>query len=81
MSETPPITEEILAMSFEQALSQLEEIVNKLETGNVALEESIAIYQRGNQLRAHCDAKLKDAQAQIEKITNDGASTEPLDID
>ncbi len=75
------IPEDIAAMSFEKALAELEEIVNKLENGDVALEESIAIYQRGNHLRAHCDAKLKNAQAQIEKITNDGTSTEPLDVD
>lgn len=82
MSAKPTtIADDILAMSFEKALSELEEIVNSLESGNVALEESIAIYQRGNQLRAHCSAKLKDAQAQIEKITNDGTSTEPLDVE
>lgn len=75
------IPEDIAAMSFEKALAELEEIVTKLENGDVALEESIAIYQRGNHLRAHCDAKLKNAQAQIEKITNDGTSTEPLDVD
>ena len=75
------IPEDIAAMSFEKALAELEEIVTKLENGDVALEESIAIYQRGNHLRAHCDTKLKNAQAQIEKITNDGTSTEPLDVD
>lgn len=75
------IPEDIAAMSFEKALAELEEIVTKLENGDVALEESIAIYRRGNHLRAHCDTKLKNAQAQIEKITNDGTSTEPLDVD
>ncbi len=67
MSDKKTIADDILEMSFEQALAALEDIVNRLETGDVALEESIAIYQRGNQLRAHCDNKLKDAQAKIEK--------------
>ena len=81
MSDELTISEDILAMSFEKALSELEDIVNRLESGDVALEESIAIYQRGNQLRAHCDNKLKDAQVQIEKITENGTSTTPLDVE
>lgn len=60
---------DITAMSFEQALAALEDIVQRLEAGNVDLEESIDIYTRGNQLRAHCEAKLATAQARIEKIT------------
>lgn len=72
------IAEDIRALSFEQALSELESIVDRLETGDVALEESIEIYQRGAQLRAYCDEKLKSAQARIEKITADGTTT-PLD--
>ena len=59
-------------------MSELESIVDRLETGDVALEESIEIYQRGAQLRAYCDEKLKSAQARIEKITADGTTT-PLD--
>lgn len=73
------IDEAIRALSFEQALSELESIVDRLETGDVALEESIEIYQRGAQLRAYCDEKLKSAQARIEKITGDGSGTTPLD--
>ncbi len=73
------IAEDIRALSFEEALSQLETIVDRLETGDVALEESIEIYQRGAQLRAYCDEKLKNAQARIEKITGDGSGTAPLD--
>lgn len=72
------IADDIRALSFEQALSELESIVDRLETGDVALEESIEIYQRGAQLRAYCDEKLKSAQARIEKITADGTTT-PLD--
>lgn len=67
-SETPEIPKDIKAMSFEKALTELEEIVRRLEEGDVDLEESISIYSRGTQLKAHCEAKLKDAQARIEKI-------------
>ena len=79
MSEKIEIDEDIRAMSFEEALSALENIVDRLETGDVALEESIEIYQRGSQLRAFCEEELKSAQARIEKITGAGAGTEPLD--
>ena len=66
-------------------MGELEEIVAKLEKGDVELEESIAIYERGEALRNHCDALLKKAEAKVEKITlgADGkpAGTEPLDVD
>lgn len=75
------IADDIRQLSFEQALSELESIVDRLETGDVALEESIEIYQRGAQLRAYCDEKLQSAQARIEKITGDGSGTAPLDAD
>jgi exodeoxyribonuclease VII small subunit len=73
--------EDIAALSFEEALRQLEEIVARLERGQVELEESIAIYERGARLKAHCEKKLKDAQGRIEKIVvgPDGAvSTTPM---
>ncbi len=83
MADKIEIAEDIQKLSFEEALSELESIVDRLETGNVALEESIEIYKRGSQLRAYCDEKLKSAQAKIEKITGSGASmdTVPLDAD
>ncbi len=56
-------------LSFEQALAELEGIVKDLETGNAALEDSIARYERGMALKAHCEQKLREAQAKIEKIT------------
>lgn len=59
---------EVSKLSFEQALAELEEIVSRLEKGEVNLEDSIAIYERGAALKAHCEKKLKDAQARIEKI-------------
>lgn len=75
---------DVSALSFEQALKELEGIVARLEQGSVPLEESIAIYERGDALRAHCDALLKTAEARVEKIrlAADGrpAGTEPLDV-
>lgn len=76
---------DIAAMPFEAALAELEAIVDKLEAGKVDLADSIAIYERGEKLKAHCEKLLRDAEARIEKITlkADGtpAGTEPLDVD
>ena len=69
-------------LSFEQALGELESIVRNLESGKVPLEDSIAAYERGAALKAHCAKKLAEAQAKIEKITvgKDGKiNTTPLD--
>jgi exodeoxyribonuclease VII small subunit len=70
-------------MSFERALKELESIVSRLERGDVELEESIAIYERGEALKQHCDRLLKQAEAKVEKLTlaADGTpvGTEPLD--
>lgn len=74
---------DIASMSFEQALQELEKIVESLEQGNVALEASIGFYERGEKLRDHCQKLLGAAEAKVEKIrqTADGkpAGTEPLD--
>lgn len=56
-------------LSFESALQELETIVRDLETGKAALEESIGVYERGVALKTHCENKLREAQAKIEKIT------------
>jgi exodeoxyribonuclease VII small subunit len=81
MSETADIS----GLSFEKALAALEDIVARLEAGKVDLEESIKIYERGESLRKHCEAKLKEAEARIEKITLDPAGkptgTAPLDVE
>ncbi|MFZ9686121.1 MAG: exodeoxyribonuclease VII small subunit, partial [Gemmobacter sp.] len=53
---------------FEAAMAELEAVVRKLEGGQVALEESIALYERGAALRAHCDARLRAAEERIEMI-------------
>ena len=75
------IPADIAAMSFEAALKALDEIVAKLESGRVDLEESIALYGRGALLKRHCESKLKAAEEKIEKIVigPDGqASTQPF---
>ncbi len=63
------MADDISVMNFEKALAELETIVAKLESGKVDLEESIRIYERGEALRKHCEAKLAEAEARIEKIT------------
>ena len=60
---------DIRAMSFGIALKELEQIVTRLERGDVELEQSIDIYERGEALRAHCDQLLKRAEAKVERIT------------
>jgi exodeoxyribonuclease VII small subunit len=60
---------DIKEMSFESALKELEAIVGRLERGDVELEESISIYERGEALRDHCDRLLKQAEAKVEKLT------------
>ena len=55
-------------MTFEEAMAALEQVVNQLERGEVALEESIALYERGAALKAHCSDKLKAAEEKVELI-------------
>ncbi len=59
---------DIKTLTFEKALAELEAIVQKLESGEAELETSIALYERGAALKAHCETKLKSAQEKIEKI-------------
>lgn len=59
----------IQTLSFESALAELETIVRSLESGTAALEDSITCYERGIALKNHCETKLREAQAKIEKIT------------
>lgn len=77
--EQPPIE----TLSFEAALAELEDIVSRLEQGEVDLEDSIALYERGTALKAHCEKKLKGAEARLEKIVlgPEGAKgTEPMEL-
>jgi exodeoxyribonuclease VII small subunit len=70
-------------MSFEDALRALEDVVRRLESGDVPLDDSITLYERGEALRKHCQARLDAAQARIEKIVQgaDGqaAGVQPFD--
>ena len=68
---------DIKEMSFEASLKQLETIVGRLERGDVELEESIAIYERGEALKDHCDKLLKQAEAKVERLKLN-ASGEPV---
>lgn len=68
MAKEAKATGDVKSLSFEEALRQLEDIVTRLERGQVDLEESIAIYERGAALKAYCEQKLKDAQARVDKI-------------
>ena len=78
MSETT-----VAEMSFVDAMKALETVVGQLERGDVPLEQSITLYERGAELKSHCEAKLKEAEEKVAKITlGDGgqpASTTPLD--
>ena len=58
----------VAEMSFEEAMAALEAVVSQLERGDVALEQSIALYEQGAKLKAHCAAKLKDAEEKVELI-------------
>ena len=67
----PGAEQAVEAMSFEQALAELEAIVQRLERGQLDLEASIAAYERGTLLRQHCAEKLRQAQLRVEKLTFD----------
>ena len=71
-------------LSFEKAIEELETIVKRLEDGKVALEESVAIYERGEVLKRRCEELLRQAEARVEKIALDmsgkPSATEPLDV-
>ena len=72
-------------MSFETAMAELEQVVTQLERGDVALDASIALYERGAALKAHCEAKLKSAEEKVAAITLNGdrqpTGVTPLDAD
>lgn len=78
MSDTP-----ISEMTFEQAMSELERIVTELESGDVPLEDSISLYEKGAELKKRCETKLKEAEQKVAAITldEDGSvtGTKPLE--
>ncbi|EPY01463.1 exodeoxyribonuclease VII small subunit [Magnetospirillum fulvum] len=80
MADLPP---DISALSFEDALAELERIVRQLEDGRGRLDDSIAAYARGAALKKHCEARLEEARTKVDRIVSgpDGAvSTEPADL-
>ena len=80
--ETRPEARPVDGMAFEEALAELESVVSRLERGDVALDESIALYERGAALRKRCEAKLREAEEKVERITlTDGQATgaQPFD--
>ena len=86
MSQEQPANQaatDVSTMSFEKALSELEHIVENLERGDVPLEQSIQIYERGEALKKHCETLLKSAENKVEKIrlnkNNEADGVEPLD--
>ena len=74
---------DVKKLAFEKALAELEQIVQRLERGDVPLEESVAIYERGEALKRRCEELLRQAEARVEKITLDASGkptgTEPFD--
>ncbi len=76
-----PVTE----LSFEQAMQELEQVVARLERGDVALDESITLYERGAELKKRCETKLKEAEEKVAAITLDGdgqpTGTQPVSGD
>ncbi len=84
MTEPAIIPADIAALSFEDALAELERIVRQLEDGRGRLDDSIASYERGTALKRHCEAKLREAQLKVEKIvlSQDGSvGVEPAKLD
>jgi exodeoxyribonuclease VII small subunit len=75
---------DVQRLPFEKAIEELESIVKRLEEGKVPLEESVAIYERGEALKHRCEELLRQAEARVEKITLDAGGrptgTEPLDV-
>lgn len=85
MAKQTPDQKTIDGLSFEKAMAELESIVDKLERGEVSLEESIAIYEHGEALKKRCDSLLQSAEMKIEAIrkSKSGAAeaTDPMDLD
>ncbi len=79
MSQKTPAA--VASLSFEEALAELKAIVERLESGQGKLDEAIAAYERGAQLKAHCEAKLKEAQLKIERVSAGakGVTSEPFE--
>ena len=80
----PQVPSDVAKLSFEEALQELEQIVKRLEGGSGKLDDAIQSYERGTLLKRHCEAKLREAQARVDKIVigADGApAAEPISLD
>jgi exodeoxyribonuclease VII small subunit len=71
------MTQNKKSLTFEEALTKLEDIVTQLEQGNVSLDEAVAAYERGSQLRKQCQERLDDARTKVDKIRAERASSNP----
>lgn len=71
-TEKRKVTEELKDLSFESALQELEEVVARLEAGDLTLEESLALFERGQKLTDHCNQLLDQASLRVEQLTEDG---------
>jgi len=83
-AKAKPEASDVGTLSFEAALKELEGIVSRLEQGQVDLEDSIVLYERGQALKAHCENKLKSAESRLEKIvqgTGGKLGAEPVELD
>ncbi len=81
--QSKPQLPAVETLNFEQALKELETIVSRLEQGEVDLEDSIALYERGQALKLHCEQKLKAAEGRLEKVVHGARgpeSAEPMDL-
>jgi exodeoxyribonuclease VII small subunit len=81
MADLPP---DIAALSFEEALAELESIVKRLESGATRLDDAISAYERGARLRQHCETRLKEAQIRVERIVlapDGGVAVEPAAVE
>ena len=82
--DDPSVSADVASLSFEDALAELEQIVRRLEAGQVKLDEAIQCYERGAQLKRHCEHKLNEAQQRVDRIVigPDGtAAAEPAKLD
>ncbi len=81
---SPEVPNDVAGMTFERALEELEQIVRRLEAGQGSLDEAIGAYERGAHLKRHCETKLKEAKARVEKISfaaNGTPELKPAEID
>ena len=82
-AQTQAAAQDVSALSFEQALAELERIVGELESGRAPLEQSVELYERGARLKAHCEQKLEQARLRVERIVmgpNGPERVEPADF-